>query len=96
MLCYVMLCYVMLCYKIAIEQIPPNMCKIIKPVTHHNERYLRSKNKNLLEVPKYRLNASQRSYNYRGPVYWNKLEENIKSSESLALFKSSLYTSNTL
>ena len=81
-------------YRIHIEETPPHLGKIIKPVVHRSERYLRSSDKSLLEVPNFRLNVARRSYNYRGPVLWNKLKECIKESQSLAVFKSSLYTSS--
>ncbi len=80
-------------YRIHIEKTPAHLSQIIKPIVTCSDRYLRSADKSLLKVPKYHLNVSRRSYNYRGPTYWNKLEECIKDSQSLPVFKSSLYTS---
>lgn len=56
-------------------------------------RLLRSSNKRLLVVPKYRLKTyGMRAFSVMAPLLWNKLPENIRTIDSLDNFKSSIKT----
>ena len=59
---------------------------------HHPARPLRSSNKNLLVEQKVRYNSGSRSFQFASPYLWNKLPEDIKSSETLSIFKKRLKT----
>ena len=43
-----------------------------------------------LYVPLTLTNSGSKAFNVRGPVAWNKLPENIKTSHSLSSFKNNL------
>ena len=83
-------------YKIYRDGTPDKLREIIKPLTRATSIHTRSADKILLEIPNYKLNVTRKSYNYRGPFLWNDLEEYIKRSGSLEVFKKSLYYSSKL
>ncbi len=41
-------------------------------------------------IPRLNSNQGRKAFRYRGPMCWNDLEQNLKTSESLAIFKSSM------
>ena len=56
-------------------------------------RSLRSSNKGLLNVPKHKLKSyGSRAFSVSGPVLWNSLPYDIKSSENIEIFKKKLKT----
>ena len=56
-------------------------------------RTLRSKDSNLLVVPRVRLKAAgHRSFHFAAPVLWSNLPEKLRQCSSLSLFKSHLKT----
>ena len=56
-------------------------------------RALRSSQKNLLLVKKTNLKTfGDRSFSYAAPDVWNRLPEDVKSSETLSIFKKKLKT----
>ena len=83
-------------YKIYHDGIPNSLTNMIKPRVRIADRHTRSNEKTLLEIPNYKLNVTRKNYSYRGPSLWNILEEYIKDSTSLRIFKGSLYHSSQL
>ena len=51
----------------------------------HNTRF-----SNNLILPFYHMSASHRSVSYSGPKYWNEIEDDIKNSVSLSVFRKKL------
>ena len=45
-----------------------------------------------LNIPRYRLATGQRSFTYRGAKLWNNLRDNVKSSDSVKGFRKKLST----
>ena len=79
------------CYK-AINGISPLYISRMLD-TYIPPRTLRSSNKTLLRIPKTKLKTyGERSFYHQGPVVWNNLPENVKSAETLAVFKKLLKT----
>ena len=57
------------------------------------QRTLRSSQKNLLVEPQCHLKTyGERSFSFAAPDVWNKLPEDVKSSNSIAIFKKRLKT----
>ena len=46
-----------------------------------------NRNQNELDIPKYRTATGQRTFKYRGTKIWNALDEELKSTANLKLFK---------
>ena len=46
-----------------------------------------NRNQNELDIPKYRTAIGQRTFKYRGTKTWNALDEELKSTANLKLFK---------
>ena len=84
-----------LTYK-SIHNIGPDYLGSLLKVREVGTRTLRSNvlnNKLLLEVPKTKLKTfAARSFSVKGPELWNKLPEDLRLSQSIAVFKSSLKT----
>ena len=56
-------------------------------------RMLRSANKELLVVPKYNLKTyGRRAFSITAPLLWNNLPDDVRTAESLGIFKSRLKT----
>ena len=55
-------------------------------------RQLRSNNKNLLKVPKIKLEQGRQSFAYAAPKLWNRLPSDVRDCLSLAAFKKKLKT----
>ena len=56
-------------------------------------RQLRSASRGLLYFPRYNMsNYGRRAFSYAGPHAWNLLDENVRKSTSIAIFKRSLKT----
>ena len=45
-------------------------------------------------VPRFNMETSQRSFHYRGPCYWNLIDDNIRDSSTIDKFKRNLYKSD--
>ena len=62
-------------------------------VKYKPTRALRSSNKELLQVPNFKLKAyGSRSFSFITPYLWNQLPNTIQQAPSLATFKSNLKT----
>ena len=81
----------LLTYK-ALNGLAPQYIKDLL-IPYSAARNLRSTNQNLLTVPKSRLSTyGDRAFSVIAPALWNPLPSNIKSSETVFRFKSSLKT----
>ena len=55
-------------------------------------RQLRSSDDNLLSVPRVNLQFGERAFSVAAPKFWNKLPNNVRSSQTLGCFKKQLKT----
>ena len=77
--------------KLLMAQPPHYIAEILSP--HSTSRSTRSSTKQLLSVPRTRLKTKgDRAFSVAGPNLWNPLPPHIKSSTTLASFKSNLKT----
>ena len=78
-------------YKAQHDLAPNYIKELIKPYKPLSG--LRSSERNLLEVPRYKLKTcGLRAFSYAGPVVWNGLPEHIKNQETIDQFKKQLKT----
>ena len=81
----------LLTYKALHGKAPAFISQLLSRYTQ--TRPLRSENKNLLRIPKCRLEAfDRRCFAYAAPFLWNPLPTPVKRASSIATFKSSLKT----
>ena len=70
---------------------PPYISELLNP--HSAPRALRSQNQSLLTIPRARLKTrGDRAFSVAAPKLWNALPSHIKSSPTIAAFKSNLKT----
>ena len=74
-------------YRALHEQLPVNIKNIFKPLSTLNRRCTRQTTQEHLFVPNFKLNVARNSMNYIGPTLYNHLNQELKSSSSLSLFK---------
>jgi hypothetical protein len=78
-------------FKAINNQAPNYICDLLD--TYRPSHHLRSKDKFLLVVPKTKLKTcGSRAFTAAAPTLWNALPQNVKSSESISVFKSRLKT----
>ena len=82
-------------YKTINDAKPKHLDTNIKTARPKTGGYLRSNDILVLEEPNFKLTITRKSCNYRGPVIWNTLEEDIKQCQ-LNYIKSALYQSSKL
>ena len=81
-----------LCYKCINDNSSPSYLRDLL-VKYEPPRSLRSNSLELLNVPRFSLNNyGKRSFSVSGPLIWNRLPLNLKSSTTLSSFKSNLKT----
>ncbi len=54
---------------------------------HDHSMITRAERSMTLEVPNLKLSVSRKGFRYRGPIGWNKLDQQAKTSETLLEFK---------
>src|SRR5215813_13400187 len=79
-----------LTYKVLHHNAPSYLSDIVIP--YKPTRQLRSDSKNLLTVPRIDSSAGRRSFSFAAPNIWNSLPEKLRTSSSLAAFRSQLKT----
>ena len=52
--------------------------------------YNRTRNKDKLQIPKYKSNSGQRTFLYRATTIWNSLSEELRNSDNVKIFKQKL------
>jgi len=77
-------------YKVLHHNAPSYLSDIVIP--YKPTRQLRSDSKGLLTVPRIDSAAGRRSFSYAAPNIWNSLPEKLRTSSSLAAFRSQLKT----
>ena len=85
----------LLTYKAVHQLAPPCLYMYINELVKlkQSSRQLRSSNLCLLQTPKARLiTYGDAAFSIAAPAEWNRLPEHIRSSPSIALFKSNLKT----
>ena len=73
---------------------PPSLCNMFRRVGDVNDRQTRLADSDNVVIPHIRLQAARRDFAYRGPFYWQMLDQEIKASNSLGQFKGRLYRSD--
>jgi len=82
---------VLFAYKCYHRIAPSYLCDLVIP--YESVRLLRSTNKMLLTVPKYRLKTQgERSFSYAASFEWNRIPLQIKQANNIDLFKKLLKT----
>ena len=76
-------------YKCLINGLAPDhlVDKFIKRSDIH---YRSTRNHDLLDIPRYRTAAGQRTFNYRDAKIWNDLDDKLKNITSITIFKKEL------
>ena len=77
-------------YKALNNQTPVYITDLLSKVSNNHTQQLRSQSQNLLHIPRSRSALYDNSFSICGPIAWNKLPNDIKSSNSLNSFKNSL------
>jgi hypothetical protein len=81
----------LLVYKCLHGSGPQYLCELLK--NRPNNRILRSSNERLLLVPRMRTESfGKRSFYYAAPSVWNELPMDVRSSQSVEIFKKRLKT----
>ena len=81
-------------YKVVNELLPKNICSYFKKVGENHIRVTRAVTNQDLIVPNLKLETSKRDIKYRGPLYWNLVDQDTKGAQSLAVFKNHLRSSD--
>ena len=79
-----------LAYKARSAAAPNYLCNLIS--VHAPPRLLRSSVANLLTVPPHKLTFGSRAFRVAAPTVWNSLPEDIRSIDSLPIFRRRLKT----
>ena len=74
---------------------PQKLSQQIKLRKDQSVRSTRSSDTLEAVVPNIRLDICRKSFRYRGPWYWNFIDDEIRISPSLETFKRRLYKSDT-
>ena len=77
-------------YKFVNKQGPPECCDMFTFVNETHQRNTRAASNLLLQVPKRRIKTTERGMRYFGPVTWNKVTLETRSSINLEAFKTQL------
>ena len=79
-----------LAFKARSAAAPNYLCNLVS--AYAPSRSLRSSVANLLTVPSHKLTFGSRAFRVATPTIWNSLPEDIRSSDSLAIFRRRLKT----
>ena len=74
-------------YNIFHHTAPKYMCDSFTDVRHVHKYNTRTRDNDNFRVPAYKLGTGQRAFKYRGTVLWNGLNQHIKPSPTVAIFK---------
>ena len=79
-----------LTFKVQLHHQPSYLFDLIKPYTPN--RFLRSSDKYLLDIPDIRSANGRRSFLFAAPTIWNSLPLSLRSPQSLSSFHTALKT----
>ena len=79
-----------LAFKARSAAVPNYLCNLVS--AYAPSRSLRSSVANLLTVPPHKLTFGSRAFRVAAPTIWNSLPDDIRSSNSLAVFRRRLKT----
>ena len=77
-------------YKFFSGMSPNSLVDMFQWVAEFHDVNTRSVATNQVVIPNVRLQSAQRDFAYRGPFYWQMLDEHFRSVESLGQFKGRL------
>ncbi len=80
--------------KVTNELLTANICNYFKKVGTNHTRVTRAVTNQDLILPTLHLETSKRDIGYRGPLYWNLVDNEIKGAQNLAVFKNWLRNSD--
>ena len=74
-------------YRVVNKLVPDNICSLFKLVSDIHNRQTKLATGMDLYLPNLKLEMSKRDIRYRGPMYWNMVDDNIRKSPTLASFR---------
>ena len=75
-----------LTYKCVKNLAPEYLCKKFQKSPHDRA----TRNRDLLQIPRFKTSTGQRTFSYRAVKLWNNLDKDVKDSKSLNSFKKAL------
>ena len=75
-----------LTYKYVKNLAPKYLCKKFQKSPHDRA----TRNRDLLQIPRFKTSTGQRTFSYRAVKLWNNLDKDVKDSKSLNSFKKAL------
>ena len=82
-------------YKCIFGLSPSNMSNLFVMIDQVHNVNTRQAAANNVVVPNYRLQSTRRDFAYRGPFYWQLLDQDIRDAASFGQFKGTLNRSDT-
>ena len=73
---------------------PANLCSMFQRVGEQHDVNTRQAVPENVVIPNVRLQIARRDFAYRGPFYWQLLDSDIRTAESLGQFKGRLNRSD--
>ena len=74
---------------------PPDFCSLFKDLDfRYGSTSTHSSQNSNMYIPNFRLEFARKSYSYRGPMFWNLVDTDVKSADSFTEFKRSMNNSD--
>ena len=81
-------------YKDDNDLLPRHICQLFQKVSNTHQRETRSATSRDYKIPNPGLETPKRDIRYRGPLFWNMVDKQIRKSPNLASFKYALRKSD--